>query len=220
MRAEPPASPSTQVNASEVINKVRNKLKERGARGFIGLRRVFMIADDNHSLTLDREEFSETFASYRLQLSPEEQQTLFSAFDTNGDGQINFDEFLRQVVGEMNDFRRGLVWKAFQKLDKDGSGQVTKSDITGIYDASNHPDVRQGKKTEEEVLTDFLDTFEIHSALLNTAGSHDHKITFDEFCEYYNNVSVNIDDDAYFELMITNAWKLGEPAPVKQAWAN
>ncbi len=125
----------------------------------------------------------------------------------NGDGNVNFDEFLRRVVGEMNDHRRGFVWKAFQILDKDGSGQVTKSDITGVYDATNHPDVREGKKTEEEVLTDFLDTFEIHSSLTHP-GQHDHKITFDEFCEYYNNVSCNIDNDEYFELMITNAWKL------------
>jgi len=192
-----------------VVGKVRNKLKERGARGFIGLRRVFMIADDNRSLTLDKDEFSKVFHDYRLDLSEDELQTLWTAFDTNSDGSVNFDEFLRRVVGEMNDYRRNLVWQAFQKLDKDSSGEVTKSDITGIYDASNHPDVREGKKTEEEVLTDFLDTFEIHSSLLHP-GQHDHKVTFDEFCEYYNNISCNIDGDEYFEHMIKTAWKLDD----------
>ena len=29
-----------------------------------------------------------------------------------------------------------------------------------------------------------------------------------EFVEYYNNVSASIDNDAYFELMMTNAWNL------------
>lgn len=29
-----------------------------------------------------------------------------------------------------------------------------------------------------------------------------------EFTEYYNNVSASIDNDQYFELMMTNAWNL------------
>ena len=99
--------------------------------------------------------------------------------------------------------------QAFQKLDRDGNGEIAKNDITGIYDPSNHPDVRSGKKTEEDILTDFLDTFEIHSQQMHP-GSYDHKVSFGEFCEYYNNVSANIDNDEYFALMMTNAWKLGE----------
>ena len=109
----------------------------------------------------------------------------------------------------MNDFRKGIVWWAFCKLDKDGNGEIEKKEITSIYNASQHPDVKAGWKTEEEVLTDFLDTFEIHSSLLHP-GEYNHKVTFPEFCEYYNNVSANIDNDEYFELMMTNAWKLGE----------
>ena len=36
----------------------------------------------------------------------------------------------------------------------------------------------------------------------------DRKINIKEFNEYYNNVSASIDNDSYFELMITNAWNL------------
>lgn len=72
-----------------------------------------MIADDNRSLTLDKDEFSKVFHDYRLNLTEDEMQTLWQAFDTNQDGSVNFDEFLRRVVGEMNDFRRNLVWQAF-----------------------------------------------------------------------------------------------------------
>ena len=82
-----------------------------------------------------------------------------------------------------------------------------------MYDPSNHPDVREGKKSPEKVLSDFLDTFEIHYSAMHP-GSNDDRVTFDEFKEYYNNISVNIDNDEYFQLMITNAWKLGSgPAP-------
>jgi hypothetical protein len=39
-------------------------------------------------------------------------------------------------------------------------------------------------------------------------GPKDRQITTDEFLEYYTNVSGSIDNDAYFELMITNVWNL------------
>ena len=49
----------------------------------------------------------------------------------------------------MNDFRKGLVEKAFRKIDKDGSGILDIEDIRGVYNASKHPDVVQGKRTED-----------------------------------------------------------------------
>jgi Ca2+-binding EF-hand superfamily protein len=67
----------------------------------------------------------------------------------------------------MNQFRTKLVDKAFSKLDKDGSGSVDINDIKGVYDASHHPDVKTGKKTEDDILLEFLETFETHH---NTAS--------------------------------------------------
>jgi hypothetical protein len=49
---------------------------------------------------------------------------------------------------------------AFNKLDADKSGIVELNDIKQFYNAKMHPDVKSGKKTEDEVLGEFLDTFE------------------------------------------------------------
>ncbi len=97
--------------------------------------------------------------------------------------------------------------KAFTKLDKNGNGIIEIDDIKGTYNAKNHPDVKMGKKTEEEILSEFLDTFELHYSMSHP-DSKDRKIMFEEFIEYYNNVSMSMEDDRYFELMITNAWNL------------
>lgn len=35
--------------------------------------------------------------------------------------------------------------------------------------------------------------------------------------EYYNNVSMSVEDDRYFELMMTNAWNLNN-ASYKKGW--
>jgi Ca2+-binding EF-hand superfamily protein len=60
----------------------------------------------------------------------------------------------------MNKFRQQIVRTAFKKIDKDGSGILDINDIKGVYNASRHPDVKSGKKTEDEVLGEFLETFE------------------------------------------------------------
>jgi Ca2+-binding EF-hand superfamily protein len=99
-----PASPSTSPNADQLLGKVRAKLQERGTRGFIGIRRVFKIADYNNSGSLCESEFLQVFRDYRLQVSDEELRMVFKMFDTDHSGQIDFNEFLRHVVGEMNDF--------------------------------------------------------------------------------------------------------------------
>lgn len=107
----------------------------------------------------------------------------------------------------MNPHRKEFVARAFKKIDRDGSGVLDMRDIKDTYNAKNHPDVKQGKRTEEEILSEFLDTFELHHAMKNP-GDRDGKVTLTEFIEYYQNISCSIDNDEYFELMITNAWNL------------
>lgn len=70
-----------------------------------------------------------------------------------------------------------------------------------------HPDVKSGKRTEDEVLKEFLETFESHYNVMNGKKA-DGIVTPDEFLEYYANVSANIESDAYFELMMSNAWNI------------
>lgn len=55
--------------------------------------------------------------------------------------------------------------KAFKIMDKDRSGIIDISDIKGVYNAKKHPDVISGKKTEDEVLVEFLDTFDVHHGI-------------------------------------------------------
>ena len=64
----------------------------------------------------------------------------------------------------MNQGRVKVVRQAFNKLDADKSGIVDIQDLKGVYNAKCHPEVRAGKKTEDEILGEFLDTFEQHHA--------------------------------------------------------
>ncbi len=196
-------------NPEALAEALKNKLASRGARGIIGLQRQFKIMDDDNSKSLNQYEFSKALTDYGLGFSKGEQQALFAYFDVDSSGAIVYDEFLRAVRGPMNMARKKIVAQAFNKLDKDGNGWVDINDIRGVYNAKRHPDVLQGKKTEDQILQEFLETFETAHAMREN-GTPNYVVTKEEFEEYYNNISASIDDDQYFSLMMNNAWKLTE----------
>ena len=214
------ATPSRgKASGEDLLAKLRTKLASRGARGIIGLAKQFRIMDDNHSMSLDKFEFSKAMSDYMLGFSEGEVQTLFAYMDYDRSGLIEYDEFLRTIRGPMNQNRKRIVAKAYAVLDKDGSGFIDINDIRGVYTADRHPDVLAGKKTEQQILQEFLETFETAHNMRNN-DAPDHVVTKEEFEEYYNNVSASIDNDDYFALMMNNAWNLDGSKVTKKGWGS
>ena len=62
------------------------------------------------------------------------------------------------------------------------------------------------------MLQEFMDAFQAHKQMSSINDPDfkqgDGKITLNKFLYYYSNVSASIDNDEYFQLMITNAWNL------------
>lgn len=163
--------------------------------------------DDDGSKSLNWEEFWKGLNDFRIDITEPEAKHLFEKFDANASGCVEFEEFLRSITGEMNPIRKEIVRTAFKKFDADNSGSVSIQDLKGYYSANEHPDVKNGSKTTDEILLEFLDTFDMHHRI-RYKTQPDHVVTMEEFIEYYNNISCLINDDEYFDLMINNAWNL------------
>ena len=133
-------------------------------------------------------------------MTPSEFERIFKYFDKNNDGRLSYDEFLRGVRGPMNDFRIGFVKLAFEKLDKTGNGIVDINDLVNTYDVSFHPKFKSGEMSKNDILNEFMQQWD--------TCVKDGKVSFEEFCEYYTDVSASIDEDDYFELMMRNAWHI------------
>ena len=93
-------------------------------------------------------------------------------YDVNQDGSISYDEFLSGLKDDLSERRLNMVKKAFSRLDIDGSGTITIDDISGIYDVSMNPEFLEGRKTRDEIYTDFLSNFE------GSRGNGDGKVTW------------------------------------------
>ena len=195
-----PVEAPPRYDGAQMVQDIKDTLKRRGAMAIRGIGRVFRILDDNRNRQLDAYELKNGLIDYDIHLSDEQVNVLISHFDRNGDGNVNFDEFLRALRGDLNENRLGFIRQAYQKLDINGDGQVTLDDVARIYDVSQHPDVIDGKKTPEEAYREFMSMWDTQVA--------DGIVTLEEFCEYYRDVSASIDTDEYFGVMMTSAWKL------------
>lgn len=128
----------------------------------VGLARQFKIMDDNNSGTLDPYEFNKAINDFGVDIDQKDQMTLFKCFDYDGNGEIDFNELIRVIVGPLNKFRTNICIKAFKLIDINGDGVLDVNDFKARYNATMHPDVKSGKRTEDEVLTEFMETFEQH----------------------------------------------------------
>ncbi len=85
--------------------------------------------DDNNSRSLDKYEFTKAITDYMLGFTEGEIQKLFSYFDFDRSGLLEFDEFIRAIRGPMNANRKKIVAQAYKKLDKDGNGWIDINDV-------------------------------------------------------------------------------------------
>ena len=201
------------------IDIFRTAIKKRGIRGIMAMRRAFMIADENDSKTLSLPEFIKFCHDYRMPITGKEINILFEEFDTNKNGQINYEEFISAFTGDMCERRKRLITILFETFDKNRKGFVDLDDIRNAYNPINHPDVLNGKRTEDEVLAEFLDNLQYHFSLLKSDKEQENnKINIEEFLAFFNNISAGIEDDDYFENIIKAGFNLEDRRPKKKGW--
>lgn len=121
--------------------------------------------DESHTKTISKQDFARTLKELRLGVGAEDIEKLAKMFDTAKNETANYEEFLTTVVGQINEPRKQVVDTAFKKLDTTGKGEIPLEIVKDSYLADRHPDVIAKSKTEGEIISEFIDTFEQHYSL-------------------------------------------------------
>ena len=111
--------------------------------------------------TLSLVDFKRVMCAFFPSLIDETVMMVFNGFDVEGSGNTDYHAILTTLQGGMNDRRHYAVQQTFLSLPKDSNGNVPAESITSCFRAAEHPDVVDGSKTQGQVLTEFLDTFEV-----------------------------------------------------------
>lgn len=160
--------------------------------------------DFNGNRKLDLEEFTQALNTFGFFPKVVEIQALHKFYDIDGDGNISYEEFLRGLREPLTERRKAIVKRAFDLMDKDGSGQIQVKDVAHIYDVSQNKDFQEGKKTAEQVIEDFLNSFE------GVKGNRDGVISWEEWLDYYTDLSMSIPLEDYFVRMMESTWQICE----------
>ena len=195
----------------DILTHLRSILIERGYTGIMSMRRTFMLMDENSNKKISFDDFDKLFKTFRYDLSETEINNLFNYYDKGGNGFINYEQFINELCGNLNQFRKNILKQVFDKLDNEEKGFITVGIIRHEYNPRGNPLVRQGKRCEDEILAEFLDVLEYHFNLLIEKNEDDIdvneiKVDFEEFCNFYKNISLCIEDDKYFEIMVLSEW--------------
>merc|ERR1712195_374224 len=94
-RSPPPEDPLT--NQGHGADVLLNKVKRKMFQTFDSLRAAFLKYDCDRSGALDARELNAVLQSNGVMLEPDQLAQLLRSFDKNGDGQIDYNEFVQAM---------------------------------------------------------------------------------------------------------------------------
>ena len=117
----------------DILIHLRSILIERGFTGIMSMRRTFMLMDENTSKKISFNDFDKLFKTFRYDLSETEINNLFNYYDKGRNGFIKYDEFIKDLCVNLNEFRKGILKQVFNKLDNGEKGFITVGTIRNEY---------------------------------------------------------------------------------------
>ena len=216
MRIKSPINqPNSQINNSEENNnkelnslsKLRDIFYSKGPHFIFSFLRRLSLYDFNHSSMISLENFLYISSSCNINIPFEELQIIFNFFDKENKGSINYNILIFTILGKISPIRESAIKNLYEKFNKDSNGNISLSEIKLLFQASNHPDVINGKRTQGEIYGEFLDNIETYKEYLeNMRGIYTNNFSLEDFVNFYYLIGIGIADDKLFEFMIKNCW--------------
>ena len=76
--------------------------------------------------------------------------------------------------------------------------------ISGLSMHPENPEFLEGRKSKDEILMEFLNNFD------GPRGNNDGTVTWEEFYDYYSDLSMSTPSDEYFVKMMESTWQCPE----------
>lgn len=180
--------------------QVQEQIRKRGIRTVTGLGRLYRKLDTYNTGVLDQYDLEKGLKSFHINLDPQHLDEVFDILDPEGMKLLKHEDFVRNVIGEMNEYRKALVRKAFRKLDSNKKGVIHISDVSKFFNTNAKYKPAPGVSTGVSALQAFLDDVR--------ESSKQEVISYTEFEEYYEGLSVSLTNDEDFANVLRNTWSV------------
>ena len=194
----------------EALSLLTKKLFKRGLRGILYLYSQFLsLCLDLNKISLN--DFILVLKIQHLDLDINSSKKIFNLFSIKigEESFLDFYNFMRTFKKELNEYKLNIVEEAFSKIDIKGEDKININVVKMKYNAKNHPDVLNGKYSEDEKIMEFLDCFGLCHNILKLdsemKNSMDY-VDFEIFANFYEYVSFIYPNDRDFEYVVRSTW--------------
>ena len=142
-------------------------------------RTAFLQWDTDQNGVLSRDEIEENMARICQYFNMEEPdvQNMFEAADIDGDGQIDFTDFLAAATDKRKLLTLSNLKRTFKMLDRDGDGYINLEDISAHLGSTPNLNVQSlNAQCNSEAIFNQLDR------------NWDGRVSFDDFCSHMGEV--------------------------------
>ena len=188
---------------------MRSIFISRGMSCLINFIRQMKITDNTRTDFVDTLSFSSAIGKCKLGLLDSDIANICRIFE-NSEMRISISDFYQSCVGVVTPQRVEVIEAAYKNIDKVNIGYIDLSLIVKQYNSATSTILltKNGQKMKtDEIIYEFLDI--IDSYLYVVKGrKKDGRILRNEFIDYYQLISAQIEDDNQFESMMVALWKV------------
>jgi calcium-dependent protein kinase len=95
------------------------------------LKKTFLGIDQNADGTLSIAELKQGLKTAGIKI-PRDLAQVLEQVDTDGSGVLDYTEFLAATIDKKVYTQEAIVWAAFRKFDRDGSGSIDKNELMNV----------------------------------------------------------------------------------------
>ncbi|KAK7108451.1 calcyphosin-2-like [Littorina saxatilis] len=183
-----------------VQESAQAQISKRGIKTITGLGRHYRRLDKEGTGLLLQHDLERGLLRFHVDIPPQVLEQVFDIIDPDGERRVDYSVFMRTVLGEMNEFRKALVRKAFCKVDTHKQGSIHLSNIKKFFNANCPSQAGSDADSTKSALQSFLD--EVRSS------PKQEEVSFIEFEEYYEGLSLGVENDEHFANVLRNTWNI------------
>ena len=176
------------------------------------IQRMLYIYDKNQSGEIPFEKLCDIFEIYNINIAREKIFEFFEFLDKEHKGLIKYNDLIMILINNINENRIILIQNLFDKIRK-GKEYILLNDIKKYFNPDKYPDVLEQKKTSDEIAFDFIDSLEIfkeYNINLKNESIINGIMTYNDFENYFKEISLSIIDDKIFDYIINFCWEVDD----------
>ncbi|XP_059362841.1 calcyphosin-2 isoform X2 [Carassius carassius] len=180
----------------EIQGAVRDRLKGHAVRTQINLGRELQTLHLK-SDSIQQKELLRRSLMEQLCLTQQDFEAVWRIVSRRAEGRVHPDDVMRAVTGEMSENRKAIFLKVYVKLDPNKTGSIFLSDAEKFYRGKQESDAA----LEASLNPDFL-------AFVREAGKVTKTVSYAEFEDYYEGLSIEIPDDEEYINNLRATWSI------------